>query len=297
MTHPAKAPALRYFRILSIAGSDSGGGAGVQADLKTVSALGCYGMTAITALTAQNTLGVTAIHPVPADHLRAELDAVGSDIGVDAVKVGMLAGAETVRVVATAIDHFGWAHVVVDPVMVSTSGSRLMAPATLPLLVSELFPRATVITPNLDEAEWLLGARIRESEDFAAAAQALQRMGAKAVLLKGGHLGGEELTDLLLTAEGSLHRFSGPRIESRHLHGTGCTLSAAMACQLALGLPLPDAVAAAWTYVRRAISAGASAQLGQGHGPLNHGHAPIPTRWAEDGVTGGGSGGFRQTVE
>ncbi|MEY4751715.1 MAG: Phosphomethylpyrimidine kinase (HMP-phosphate kinase) kinase [Pseudomonadota bacterium] len=268
------APRSRYARMLSIAGSDSGGGAGIQADLKTASALGCYGMTAITAITAQNTCGVRAIQALPPDLLAAQIDAVVEDIGVDAVKIGMLHDAAVVRVVAQAIRRHRFAHVVLDPVMVATSGDRLIADDTVQVLVQELFPLATVITPNLDEAGWLLGHSIVGADELEAAACALQVLGAPAVLLKGGHLPGTQVVDLLLGADGQVQRWQALRIASRNTHGTGCTLSSAIACQLALGLPLTEAVVAARAYVRAALQAGAELQVGQGHGPLNHGHAP-----------------------
>ncbi|WP_399678027.1 bifunctional hydroxymethylpyrimidine kinase/phosphomethylpyrimidine kinase [Xenophilus sp.] len=267
---------LRYPRVLSIAGSDSGGGAGIQADLKTFAALGCYGMTAITALTAQNTRGVTGIHAVPAEFLKAQLQAVIEDIGVDAVKLGMLHAPEVVEVVAWAIRHYGLRQVVLDPVMVATSGDRLIAEETVQVMVRELFPRAAVITPNLDEAALLVGHPIAGPEALDAAADELLALGAPAVLLKGGHLPGDDVVDLLAASDGTRRRFSAPRIASRNLHGTGCTLSSAIACGLALGLALPDAVAQAREYVRGAMQAGAEVRTGGGHGPLNHGFAPRP---------------------
>ncbi|MDD0838154.1 bifunctional hydroxymethylpyrimidine kinase/phosphomethylpyrimidine kinase [Curvibacter sp. HBC61] len=261
----------RYLRVLSIAGSDSGGGAGIQADLKTMLALGCHGMSAITALTAQNTVGVQAVHPVPVAHLRAEIDAVTQDIGVDAVKTGMLPSAEAVHTVARAFDQFRWRHLVVDPVMISTSGHRLMGDDTARALVAELFPRASVITPNLDEAEALLGRPIRAAQELEAAAQALLALGAPSVLLKGGHLPGDEVVDFWLARDGQCLRLASPRIASHNTHGTGCTLSAALACGLAEGLPMAQAVTQARAFILRAIEAGAGVQIGRGHGPLNHG--------------------------
>jgi hydroxymethylpyrimidine/phosphomethylpyrimidine kinase len=262
MTHPP--------RVLSIAGSDSGGGAGIQADLKTFSALGCFGMTAITAITAQNTRGVRAIQALPPALLAQQIDAVVEDIGVDAVKIGMLHGPEVVHVVAEAIDRHRLTRVVLDPVMVATSGDRLIAEETVAVLVRELFPRATVITPNLDEASWLLGHPITSAHAMTAAADALRAMGARGVLLKGGHLPGPLLTDLLLDDAGATV-WEGARIDTPNTHGTGCTLSSAMACGLAHGLTLRDAVARARDYVRGALQASATWRLGQGHGPLDHG--------------------------
>jgi hydroxymethylpyrimidine/phosphomethylpyrimidine kinase len=265
----------RYTRVLSIAGSDSGGGAGIQADLKTFAALGCYGMTAITALTAQNTLGVSAIHGVPPDMLKAQLSAVLDDIGVDAVKIGMLHAPDIVRTVAWALKHYGVKQVVLDPVMVATSGDRLIAPDTVQVLVDELFPLATVVTPNLDEAALLLGRPITAAAQLETAARDLLAMGAPAVLLKGGHLPGDEVADLLVSGPGPAQRLASPRISSRNTHGTGCTLSSAIAAHLALGEPLERAVALARRYILQAIAMGADVYTGAGHGPLNHGHAPV----------------------
>jgi hydroxymethylpyrimidine/phosphomethylpyrimidine kinase len=274
MTH-STANEKHYPRVLSIAGSDSGGGAGIQADLKTFSALGCYGMTAITALTAQNTQGVRGIHGVPPEFLAAQIDAVLEDIGADAVKIGMLHAPEIVRVVARAIRKYKLRHVVLDPVMVATSGDRLIAEETVSVLVQELFPLATVITPNLDEAELLLGHKIDGIPALEGAARELQALGAQGVLLKGGHLKGDEVVDLLLQGARAPLRLASPRIASGNVHGTGCTLSSAIAAQLALGHGLEDAVRLARAYILGAIAAGADVRTGQGHGPLNHGHAPV----------------------
>jgi hydroxymethylpyrimidine/phosphomethylpyrimidine kinase len=271
-----RAPPFRYPRILSIAGSDSGGGAGIQADLKTFSALGCFGMTAITAITAQNTCGVDAIHAVPAGMLRKQIDAVVTDIGVDAVKIGMLHDPDVVNVVADAIRRYRWRRVVLDPVMVAAGGDRLIADETIAVLVKELFPLATVLTPNLDEAALLLGRPLQAESELPPAAEDLMKLGAQAVLLKGGHLPGEQVVDLLLQKEQAMIRMSGLRIESRNTHGTGCTLSSAIACHLALGHELPEAVRLARSYIREAIAQGADVQTGRGHGPLNHAHAPRP---------------------
>jgi hydroxymethylpyrimidine/phosphomethylpyrimidine kinase len=267
--------AQRYTRVLSIAGSDSGGGAGIQADLKTFAALGCYGMTAITALTAQNTLGVSGIHGVPPEMLKAQLSAVLEDIGVDAVKIGMLHAPDIVRTVAWALRHYEVKQVVLDPVMVATSGDRLIAPDTVQVLVDELFPLATVVTPNLDEAALLLGRPIAHADELETAARDLLALGAKAVLLKGGHLPGDEVADLLVSGDGPAQRLASPRIASRNTHGTGCTLSSAVAAYLALGNPLDQAVAKARSYILQAIAMGANVYTGAGHGPLNHGHAPL----------------------
>lgn len=265
-----------YPRVLSIAGSDSGGGAGIQADLKTAAALGCYGMTAITAITAQNTCGVSAIHAVPPEVLAAQIDAVADDIGADAVKIGMLHAPEVVRVVADAIRRHEWPHIVLDPVMVAASGDPLIAPETIAVLVAELFPLASIITPNLDEAALLLGRPVRSVEDLEPAGQALLALGAPAVLLKGGHLAGDDVHDLLLQRHAPTRHYRSARISTRNLHGAGCTLSTALACQLALGASLTEAATRARDYVHHAIAAGASVRTGAGHGPLDHGYAPHP---------------------
>ncbi len=265
---------FEYPRVLSIAGSDSGGGAGIQADLKTFSALGCYGMTAITAITAQNTCGVRAIHGIPPHMLRDQIDAVVEDIGVDAVKIGMLHAPEIVETVADAIDRHALKNVVFDPVMVATSGSVLIAEAAIEIEVRELFPRVAVITPNLDEAALLVKRALCSVEDIESAARALLDMGASAVLLKGGHLPGETVSDLLVTRTGATLWMEAPRIHSANTHGTGCTLSSAMAAHLALGASLEDAVQRARVFVRGALQAGSQVRTGQCGGPLNHGHAP-----------------------
>lgn len=266
---------FEYPRVLSIAGSDSGGGAGIQADLKTFSALGCYGMTAITALTAQNTLGVRAIHGVPPQMLRDQIDAVMEDLGADAVKIGMLHSPDIVRTVAEAVDRHALRNVVFDPVMVATSGAVLIDNGAVDVLVRELFPRVDVITPNLDEAALLVGQALKSAQDMEQAALALLAKGARAVLLKGGHLPGDTVIDLLMTGSGEKFWMQAARIHSANTHGTGCTLSSAMAAHLALGASLLDAVQHARTYVREALLSGAQVRTGQGSGPLNHGHAPV----------------------
>jgi len=265
-----------YARVLTIAGSDSGGGAGIQADLKTFAALGCYGMTAITALTAQNTKGVQGIHGIPAEFLKAQIQSVMDDIGVDALKIGMLHAPEIVDVVAWAIDHYQLKNVVFDPVMVATSGDRLIASETVQVLVRELFPRASLITPNLDEAVLLLGREISDASVLEAAGRDLLAMGARAVLLKGGHLPGDDLIDLLVQPNTPSERLSSRRIHSNNVHGTGCTLSSAIAAYLALGLGLSEAVHCARQFIVQAIAHGADITTGHSHGPLNHGFAPAP---------------------
>lgn len=269
-------PTHRYARVLTIAGSDSGGGAGIQADLKTFSALGCFGMTAITALTAQNTTGVRAIHGVPPDMLKNQIDAVVEDIGVDAVKIGMLHAPDIVHTVADAIDRHHLPQVVLDPVMIATSGAVLIENDAVQALVQQLFPRAALITPNLDEAGFLVGRTLHTEADMQSAAQELLTQGAQAVLLKGGHLAGEQVCDLFVSAKGEHWWLRAPRIASPNTHGTGCTLSSAIAAHLALGLRLQDAIQAAHAYVRQALQAGATVRTGHGSGPLNHNSAPVP---------------------
>ena len=265
----------QYARVLSIAGSDSGGGAGIQADLKTFSALGCYGMTAITALTAQNTTGVQAIHGVPAVFLKAQLQSVLDDIGVDAVKIGMLHSPDVVEVVAWAIDHYRLTQVVLDPVMVATSGDRLIAQETVAVLVSELFPRVQLVTPNLDEASLLLQKNLSQIDELRPAGLELLAMGAQAVLLKGGHVQGDVLCDVLHQLGTDARVFQSTRIHSRNVHGTGCSLSSAIAAYLALGHDMHSAVEQARAFIRQAIASGAAVKTGEGHGPLNHGFAPL----------------------
>jgi len=267
-------PAFRYPRVLSIAGSDSGGGAGIQADLKTFAALGCFGMTAITALTAQNTLGVRSIHAVPLQILADQIDAVVEDIGVDAVKIGMLHSADTVRTVAAALQRHALRQVVLDPVMIATSGAKLIDDEAIEVLVRELFPLAAVVTPNLDEAALLVRHPLHSEDDMLAAARQLVERGANAVLVKGGHLRGETVSDLLLARDGHALWMRAPRIASGNTHGTGCTLSSAIASHLALGADLVPAVEAARAFVRGALAAGADVRTGAGSGPLNHAFAP-----------------------
>ena len=272
----------QYVRVLTIAGSDSGGGAGIQADLKTMAALGCYGMSAITALTAQNTQGVCAIHAAPAEFLAAQIDAVVSDIGAQGVKIGMLHSAEIVHTVAQAIDRHQLANIVLDPVMVSATGARLIEHSAVEAIVQELFPRVAIITPNIDEAALLLRRSVDRVADLAPAARALLDLGVGAVLLKGGHLQGEEVHDLLACSNASgepvFHEMRAPRIATQNLHGAGCTLSSAIAAHMALGFTLTESVEAARSYVREALISGAGVRTGAGVGPLDHGFAPLPTQ-------------------
>lgn len=254
-------------RVLCIAGSDSGGGAGIQADIKAVSAMGGYAASAITALTAQNTLGVHGVLPVPPDFVAAQIDAVLRDIGADAIKTGMLHDAGVISAVADCLAAHGEIPLVVDPVMLAKGGARLLDPDAIGALRARLFVRARLITPNLPEAEALLGMAIGERAAMITAARALAAQSGAAVLLKGGHLPGESVIDVLIE-NGALHEFASPRIAGRHTHGTGCTLASAIAALLAQGSPLPDAVSRARAYVQAAIAQAPG--LGAGHGPLNH---------------------------
>lgn len=269
----------RYFRVLTIAGSDSGGGAGIQADLKTFAANGCYGLSVITALTAQNTCTVSAIHPVPTDFIAAQLDAVLTDIGVDAVKIGMLHAPGVIQVVADRLQHYQVPNIVVDPVMVAKSGDVLLQDEAVAALRSTLLPLATVITPNIPEAAVLLerpeSALLTATGEFLdEPGEALLALGPGAVLLKGGHLSASESPDRLYLPGGEPpHRLPAQRVATRNTHGTGCTLSAAIAAHLARGFALPEAVAGAKDYITRALQAGAAYQLGSGHGPVHHFHA------------------------
>lgn len=255
---------------VTIAGSDSGGGAGIQADLKTFSALGVYGATVITALTAQNTEGVTAIHEVPPAFVAAQMDAVFSDLAVGAVKIGMLGNTAIIMAVAAGLERHKETNVVLDPVMAATSGRRLLAADALEALRTELLPRALVITPNLPEAAALLDApQAADESEMLAQADRLIGLGANAVLMKGGHAGGTESIDLLVTATASI-RVIGERIATRNTHGTGCTLSAAIAAGLARGRGLTQAVRDAKEYITAAIGAGDRLLIGNGPGPVHH---------------------------
>lgn len=255
-------------RVLIVAGSDSGGGAGIQADIKAVTALGAYAATAVTALTAQNTLGVHGVYAVPLDFLRLQIECVLADIGADVVKTGMLADAATIELVAGVLAaRAAGVRLVVDPVMVAKGGQALLAPDAVGTLKRRLLPLAFLLTPNLPEAETLAGMAIRDRQGMRRAAAAMLNLGAPAVLLKGGHLEGDTVVDLLAT-EAGIEEFAAPRIATRHTHGTGCTLASAIAAGLAQGMPLKDAVARARRYVHAAIATAPG--FGAGHGPINH---------------------------
>ena len=260
-----------YYRVLTIAGSDSGGGAGIQADLKTIAALGCFGMSAITALTAQNTVGVHGIHPVPPEFAAAQIAAVFEDIGADAVKIGMLYSARLIRVVAQQLRKYTARNIVLDPVMVAQSGDRLLEDDAVGAIRDYLMPLADVVTPNIPEAEVLVSRRIRSLEDMQATTQDLGRFGSRTILLKGGHLEGGDSSDLLyLCRENRFVTLRAERIASRNTHGTGCSLSSAVAAYLARGEGIEGAIRSAKEYITQAIRAGAAYRLGAGHGPVHH---------------------------
>jgi hydroxymethylpyrimidine/phosphomethylpyrimidine kinase len=254
-------------RVLIIAGSDSGGGAGIQADIKTVTALGGYAATAVTAITVQNTLGVSAAYPMPAEVIVAQARAVLDDIGADVIKTGMLGDADVVEQVAQLLDAAA-RPVVIDPVMMAKGGARLLAGEAEGPMRDLLVPRAALLTPNAPEAEVLTGLAVETTDDLRRAGEALLRMGAGAVLMKGGHVPGARVVDVLMTPYGETV-FEGERIDTRHTHGTGCTLASACATGLAQNLSLEAAAARAWDYVHRAMLSAPG--FGRGHGPLDHG--------------------------
>ncbi|CAN7496680.1 bifunctional hydroxymethylpyrimidine kinase/phosphomethylpyrimidine kinase [Phenylobacterium sp. LjRoot219] len=260
-------PTTSQGRVLILAGSDSGGGAGVQADIKTVTALGGYAATAITAITIQNTLGVTGVHAIPPEVVEAQAYAVLDDIGADALKTGMLGDVAMVEAVARVLDRAAGVPAVVDPVITAKGGAALLASGAVAAVRSLLIPRAALLTPNAPEAEALTGLTVATTDDLRRAGEALLQAGAKAVLMKGGHVAGERVVDLLITPDGET-AFEGERIETRHTHGTGCTLASACATGLAQGLPLVAAAARAWDYVHEAMLRAPG--FGAGHGPLDH---------------------------
>lgn len=258
---------------LTIAGSDSSGGAGIQADLKSFGACGVYGASVITALTAQNTRGVTGIHEVPADFVTAQIDAVFGDLAVDAVKIGMVSQRGVIDAIVDGLNRWSAKNIVVDPVMVATSGDRLLSPAAIDALRTRLIPRAQLITPNLPEAAALLDEQMAlRADDIAAQGQRLLKLGCPAVLIKGGHAEGAESIDYLIRAEG-VTPFAAKRIQTRNTHGTGCSLSSAIAAYLARGETLESAIGHAKAYVSAAIAAADRLDVGHGHGPIHHFHA------------------------
>jgi hydroxymethylpyrimidine/phosphomethylpyrimidine kinase len=257
---------------VTIAGSDSGGGAGIQADLKSFSANQVYGASVITALTAQNTLGVSAIEDVSPDFITAQIDAVFSDLAVDAVKIGMLSQIPVIHAVAKGLDKYGQTTVVLDPVMVAESGDPLLAETAVSTLVKELFPRSLLITPNLHEAARILGVKMATNRDeMQQQAQALLALGAKAVLLKGGHNEADDAADILVSNEGK-QWFTAPRLDTKNTHGTGCSLSSAIAAHLARGVSLSEAVDRSKVWLTGAIAAADDLHIGKGHGPIHHFH-------------------------
>lgn len=265
----------RYPTALTIAGSDSCGGAGIQADLKTFSAMGVYGASVLTAITAQNTTGVRGIQAVNPEVLKGQLDAVFEDLYIDAVKTGMLHNREAISIVADAIRCYKPRWLVVDPVMISTSGSRLLQDDAIDKYISELFPLASLVTPNLDEASYLTGIDIHNDEDMLKAGMRMLELGCNAVLMKGGHLSSSYMLDLLCTKGiNRPYRFLSERIETVNTHGTGCTLSSAITASLASGSDLLKAVGEGKTYVSTALDSGADVYIGAGHGGMNHFFAP-----------------------
>jgi hydroxymethylpyrimidine/phosphomethylpyrimidine kinase len=260
-----------YKRALTIAGSDPGGGAGIQADLKTFSACGCFGTSAIVAVVDENTLGVTGVHPVPAGFVTGQIRSVLDDIGTDAVKIGMLYSTELIRAVKDTLAAYPVKNIVLDPVMVATSGDKLLQDEAIEILKRELVPFARVITPNLPEAEVLLGRRIGGQHDFPAAVRELSAGRRVSVLLKAGHLDDETLTDVFYNAEtDGVTELPSVRIHTKNTHGTGCTFSSAIAAFLAHDMSLDDAVRHAKKYMTSAIAAGAEYEIGKGHGPVHH---------------------------
>ena len=277
---------MRLYRtVLSIAGSDSGGGAGIQTDMKTISALGVYATTAITAVTAQNTCGVSSIEPVSPLLVKAQIEAVLSDIGADAIKIGMLHNLAAAKVVSEAIVRYSPQYVILDPVMISTSGHKLIEDETIDFIRNTLMKQASLITPNIDEAALLAQCEIQSEKEVYTAAEKLLNAGCRAVLMKGGHLKGETMTDILFTGKSNPIVLREKCITSQNTHGTGCTLSSAIASYLALGQQLEDAVIAAKRYITQAIEAGSTVTVGKGHGPLNHFFNPAPLRIISDNLT------------
>lgn len=265
-----------YPKVLTIAGSDSGGGAGIQADIKAISATGCYAASAITAVTVQNTLGVSAIHNIPVDIVRGQISAVLTDIGADAVKIGMLSSADLARTIAQTLDGFGIRNIVLDPVMVATSGDRLIDRDAVDVLAGELAPMARVITPNVPEAEILSGMKITSADDLPRAAVRLSEKlsrgdGKVSVMMKAGHIDGKELCDWFYNAEtGEFTQLHSAKTDTPNTHGTGCTLSSAFASYLAQGFSLDEAAVRSKKYITEAIVAGSGYTIGHGHGPVDH---------------------------
>ena len=267
----------KYHTVLTIAGSDCSGGAGIQADIKTISALGCYAASAITAVTVQNTCGVSAIHPIPAEYVKSQIEAVMTDIKPEAVKIGMINDVEIVRAIASSIKTYRPKFVVFDPVMVSTSGCKLIEDKAIEAIKNELIPLSTIITPNLKEAIVLTGDNISHAGSMIEAGRKILNYGCHSVLVKGGHLDGDDMCDVLcINGDSNPYMFTARKIDSHNTHGTGCTLSSAIATNLALGYTLQEAVNRAKEYVYKGILTGKDIHIGNGHGPLNHFHTPVP---------------------
>lgn len=267
----------KYHSVLTIAGSDCSGGAGIQADIKAISALGGYAASAITAITVQNTCGVTGIHPVPASYVKAQIEAVMTDIKPSAIKIGMINDVEIVKAIAESIKEYKPKFVVFDPVMVSTSGCKLIEDKAIEAIKEELIPLSTIITPNLSEAMVLTGDSISDAASMTAAGNKILESGCGAVLIKGGHLEGNDMCDVLcIKGENTPYIYTASKISSKNTHGTGCTLSSSIATYLALGETLQEAVRKAKGYVHKGILNGKDVCIGSGHGPLNHFYSPVP---------------------
>ncbi|WP_183574370.1 bifunctional hydroxymethylpyrimidine kinase/phosphomethylpyrimidine kinase [Mucilaginibacter sp. X5P1] len=260
----------KYPVVLAIAGSDSGGGAGIQADLKTISALGCFGTTAITAITAQNTLGVSGIHSIPVEFVKSQIKAVMDDLKPSAIKIGMVHSAAQAISIAETLSDYRDVPVVFDPVMVASSGDHLLAKDTIATFKKVLFPLAQIITPNLDEAAILADMNIKTIDDMKAAAVRIMQYGSYSVLIKGGHLKGVDLFDVYLDRNGVEHVYSSKKINTINTHGTGCSLSSAIASFIALGNDLDQSISKSKIYIQNAIEQGKDVKIGEGHGPLNH---------------------------
>ena len=267
---------MRYYTALTIAGSDSCGGAGIQADIKTMSALGVYATSAITAITVQNTKGVYGIQNVEPEIVKGQIEAVMEDIHPDAIKIGMVNDCDTIRAIAETLKKYqeSFQHLVIDPVMVSTSGCRLMQEDALDVFITELLPLATLLTPNIPEAEILANRKIENVEDIKAAAAAISKQGCRYVLIKGGHFDGEEKIDYLFEGGKQKTSYRGISVNTRNTHGTGCTLSSAITSYLAREMDMNTAIAMAKTYLSGAILAGKDIKIGEGHGPVNHFYEP-----------------------
>ena len=271
-----KSLAMNYIHVLTIAGSDSGGGAGIQADLKTFSALGCFGTSVITAVTAQNTLGVRSVHGIPAEMIKDQLQAVLDDIAPVAIKIGMINRAEVVQVIEKELKAYNQSvPVILDPVMVATSGHRLIEPDTVNQLVEKLFPIVSLVTPNIDEAIILSGQAIHNLDDMIAAGRKIIEKGANAVLIKGGHLIGPMIYDVFIYGKDAPVVLESAFITSKNLHGTGCTLSSAIAAEMAKGNNLLSAIKNAKNYISQALQTGSEVKTGEGNGPLNHFFEPL----------------------